>query len=584
MKTASIMPLAAGLILAEDLYTNQTLIVKKGTVIDHDLIKKLKRWDITEVPVLQPLGNLKPKLASTIQTIPPAHTYSEQRSRELYFQTILKIADEKRYGIAFNMEDSFYLLTSYFTNLMQTDVIMAKMLQLKSHDSFSFNHSVDVFILFTLLAKRLNLSDLEVHSHASLVHDIGKAELPAVILSKKGKLTKLEFEIVKAHTTLGYKFLTGIPSAGNIADLALAHHERMDGSGYPYGLQAQELSMAVRILMVVDVYSALTLERMYRSPLPAEEALGCLAREPHLYDPYILQEFMQMLHIYPLGSPVVLSDGREAIVRGHTANFPSLMRLSTRVSGEEVEIPSDFSLKISCTAEDILAEESDWKKELWAVFISSLAEGRKRTAFEAFEKLADGMRVEDIYRDILYAAAMELSSQFKMETISRTSLHIADDCLCYILDRKREFYISLIPARHKMLIVFHEQEQYYFPSLLFQDYFSANGWETYKHFGASAALITELAESRKIHYICFTVTSTHSLGSIRLLTEEIKKLNPKLLILIFKEFFTQDEIEKGKADFIAKSPESAVIKLSIMERLEAGKHLFLNELLPEKGE
>ena len=108
---------------------------------------------------------------------------------------------------------------------------------------------------------------------AAFLHDIGKAELPAEILNKPAALDKKELAVIRKHPRYGYRLLQDIRSGSVIADVALQHHERMDGSGYPRGLKGDQIMMEARILAVADVVEAMMSHRPYRAALGLDKAL-----------------------------------------------------------------------------------------------------------------------------------------------------------------------------------------------------------------------------------------------------------------------------------------------------------------------
>jgi putative nucleotidyltransferase with HDIG domain len=114
---------------------------------------------------------------------------------------------------------------------------------------------------------------------AGLLHDIGKLAVSNHILDKPGKLTDEEFRAIKTHPVHTLRILERAPCFAELADLAANHHEKLDGSGYPRSLQADDLDLPMRVLAVADIYEALTADRPYRPPLPAEEALGIIGRD-----------------------------------------------------------------------------------------------------------------------------------------------------------------------------------------------------------------------------------------------------------------------------------------------------------------
>ncbi len=133
---------------------------------------------------------------------------------------------------------------------------------------------------------------------AAPMHDLGKISTPDSILMKPGGLTKEEFEIMMTHTTIGARILdgSGIPLLDLACDIALYHHERWDGSGYPKGLSEGDIPEAARIVAILDVYDALVHDRVYRPALSEEEALEIITdgRGSH-FDPRIADVFMKVL-------------------------------------------------------------------------------------------------------------------------------------------------------------------------------------------------------------------------------------------------------------------------------------------------
>ncbi len=144
---------------------------------------------------------------------------------------------------------------------------------IEQRDSFTAGHQDRVYRVAVQIAQRLGVDarTLDTVRMAANVHDIGKIAIPAEILMKPGALSDGEFELVKGHVRAGYRILESIDFHGPVARAVLEHHERVDGSGYPHGI-GDPIAEA-RILMVADVYDALTSARPYRAGLDAEKAL-----------------------------------------------------------------------------------------------------------------------------------------------------------------------------------------------------------------------------------------------------------------------------------------------------------------------
>jgi len=116
------------------------------------------------------------------------------------------------------------------------------------------------------------------------VHDIGKLSVPIEILNTPGRLTDIEFQIVKGHSTAGYEILKDIEFVWPIADIVLQHHERMDGSGYPGGLAGDDILIAARILAVADVVEAMASHRPYRPAIGIDAAIEEIRANPDKFD------------------------------------------------------------------------------------------------------------------------------------------------------------------------------------------------------------------------------------------------------------------------------------------------------------
>jgi len=160
----------------------------------------------------------------------------------------------------------------------------------ETRDPYTQGHEEGVARICRLIAGEMNLSpeDAEGIEVAALVHDVGKLAVPAEILTKPGKLTDLEFQLIKAHSLRGYEILKDIDFTWPVAETVLQHHERMDGSGYPGSLTGDAISLGARILMVADVIEAMGAHRPYRSALGIEAAMGEITTHPDKYDQEVI--------------------------------------------------------------------------------------------------------------------------------------------------------------------------------------------------------------------------------------------------------------------------------------------------------
>ena len=171
------------------------------------------------------------------------------------------------------------------------ETVRAIALTVEMRDPYTAGHQRRVADLATAIAKQLGLPDEQVHGiHlAGVVHDLGKINIPAEILSKPGKITDLEFSLIKIHPQAGYDILKDINFPWLIAQMVLQHHERLDGSGYPQGLKGDAILLEARILAVADVVEAMSSHRPYRPGLGIEVALAEITKQRGIYfDPSVV--------------------------------------------------------------------------------------------------------------------------------------------------------------------------------------------------------------------------------------------------------------------------------------------------------
>ena len=153
--------------------------------------------------------------------------------------------------------------------------IQAMALTVETRDAYTAGHQRRVTNLARSIAQEMGLSEDEVDGirMAGVIHDLGKISVPAEILSKPGKLSPLEFSLIKTHPQTGYDILKGIDFQWPIASIVLQHHERLNGSGYPNGLMGQKMMKEAKILAVADVVEAMSSHRPYRATLGIDAAL-----------------------------------------------------------------------------------------------------------------------------------------------------------------------------------------------------------------------------------------------------------------------------------------------------------------------
>lgn len=231
---------------------------------------------------------------------------------------VLEMFSDARMGKAIQVEHAKALVEDISNSVLRQPHALISLARLKTADEYTYMHSVAVCALMIALARQLRLDEEMVREagFAGLLHDIGKVGIPMKVLNKPGKLTESEFAVVKSHPEIGAKILIeSYHVSPMVLDVCLHHHEKMDGTGYPYGLKGDTISLYAKMGAVCDVYDAITSDRPYKKGWAPAESIRKMAEwsKGH-FDEAVFQAFVKTVGIYPTGSLVRLESGRLAVV------------------------------------------------------------------------------------------------------------------------------------------------------------------------------------------------------------------------------------------------------------------------------
>jgi HD-GYP domain-containing protein (c-di-GMP phosphodiesterase class II) len=238
---------------------------------------------------------------------------------------------------------------------------LLSVMRLKTRDTYTYFHSVAVGTLMINFARELGLPEDQVRlmGLGGLIHDIGKTQIAKAILEKPGKLTDAEFDEVRQHPARGHAMLIGGDVASVALDVCLHHHEKVDGSGYPFGLAGDDISLAARMGAICDIYDALTSDRPYKdawSPVAAVAAM--VSWQGHL-DQKLMFVFMKSIGVFPAGMLIQLRTGHLAIVRDNGRNT-GRARLAIFYDTENQRFLSPYELYLSdINPSELMAEAPD---------------------------------------------------------------------------------------------------------------------------------------------------------------------------------------------------------------------------------
>jgi len=339
-----ITDLEPGMKVGRNIYSpSGQLLVRQGTILTRKLIRRL---EITGIRSLYIEDGLLPDLA-------PEDIIKESTRVEAINNVRRVLVSAEEAGPAKGLVVDEALVASVeaiVAELLAKPGAVVELAEVRAVDDYTFGHSVNVSVLSLLTGIELKLKrgSLVTLGLGAILHDVGKTLVPLSILNKPGKLTAEEFEQVKTHTDKGFERLKAARHFNEaICRVALEHHERLDGSGYPRGLKEGEISRLSRIVAVADVYDALTADRVYRGAMLPHEALEMLSGSGgYLFDYQAIQAFFRHVAAYPMGTIVKLSNGEIAVA---VATHPGLpMRPVVRplfdASWRRIEAPLDLDL------------------------------------------------------------------------------------------------------------------------------------------------------------------------------------------------------------------------------------------------
>ncbi|MBC2582406.1 HD-GYP domain-containing protein [Clostridium sp. DJ247] len=307
----SIYDMKPGMIIAEDIKVNNTILISRETVVTDNMIKKLQEKFIQLEVIIY--SDKEEQNENKIHKVSIRRTVEEVRENfikishdlESLFDNINRIGkiniDEVR---NFAKRIQIYLDSPY-------EVIKNIVLNGSGNDPI-YIHSVNVAALSSILGKWVGLNDKEISllTYSAILHDFGKTKVGENIMLKSQRLTRKEFEQVKLHPIIAYNLTKQIPYLNNSVIYGiLMHHERLDGSGYPLGIKEGKIHPFARIIAIVDIFDAVNSDRNYKKSLDPLSALEIIKRESlGKLDYKFSKIFIEQMVNYYMGEEVMLNN------------------------------------------------------------------------------------------------------------------------------------------------------------------------------------------------------------------------------------------------------------------------------------
>ena len=304
-----------------------------------DQIRRIRELGVSEVEIDTGLGrdvpgpfasmvaqDLSPAFDAAARQRPPVFhptTLAEERARARKIlressRVVEQVMEDARLGRQIELHHARELIGKMAASIVRNQDALLGLSRIRSVDHYTFEHSIHVSVLMIAFARSIGLEQdvIKEIGLGALLHDIGKCRIPESILNKPGKLTDAEFEVIRGHVAKGHAILS---QSSDISATALnvidEHHERIDGTGYPEAKTGEQISCYGQMASIIDVYDALTTQRVYHAAMSPHEALRHLLKSsPQQFDRALVQQFIRCVGIYPIGTLVRLESQRLAVV------------------------------------------------------------------------------------------------------------------------------------------------------------------------------------------------------------------------------------------------------------------------------
>lgn len=309
---------------------NMQILVQAGTRLNTRLIDRIRKYGIQSVYIQHEFNEiLKGTITDTIEPMVRNQSVSQvKKSFEVFENKVKQQKSKSRYNDSGN---ELYTSIKNISGDLIDAVLTAKNIEVAMQDiktvtEYHYQHSVNVAVLSLILGVEIGLSSAELENlaYGALLIDCGCQWIDEELLLKEAIYTPEEFEEMKSHVVMGYNHLNENSTFNaHVKSIIMHHHERNDGSGYPKGLGEKDIHDLAKIVMIADVYDALTSDRPHRKAHTQHEALEyIMANAGKKFDFKLVNTFARKIVPYPVGSFVQLSNKQKGVVTENNKSHP----------------------------------------------------------------------------------------------------------------------------------------------------------------------------------------------------------------------------------------------------------------------
>lgn len=300
--------LRTGLVLGAGVVLEDGEIVEKNTILDEKIIKKISQGLASDTPVfVLDMKELEPKLVEDDSLTKNYVSYLANQFRYLFLTSI---------SDANGFDKLNAVMKEYF---MRNRSVLTEVVLLRDDHRYTFEHSINVAMLSTMIGMDLELSDKELYNLivGAVLHDIGKIQISNSILDKPSKLTDAEFRSIQNHPKYGVQLSNGLESVNDdVRRIILQHHEKLNGTGYPDGLSECKIDPLARIVTVSDIFDAVASNRSYHTAKSTYKSMLIVQGDADkgLIDNNVADALKRNIILYPQDTILTLSNGMTCIV------------------------------------------------------------------------------------------------------------------------------------------------------------------------------------------------------------------------------------------------------------------------------